>query len=298
MTAIHGVIVNRSLPYRKRRKATAIPTQVPTATPIQAPAVTATSTPTAVPTSQRSSPSGQPMPVGDLPGWKQIFTDDFTTDVLLGSFPGTAYGGRWEVYPDNTRDTAGQQGAPSRYYPSKVVSVSNGLLNEYLHTENGTPMAAAMLPILPGKTSAGQGQLYGKYTVRFKSDSLQGFKTAWLLWPDSGFWPGDGEIDFPEADLSSTIAAFMHHQGATSSNDQDAFNTNAFYTSWHTASIEWSPTNVKFILDNTIIGTSTNQIPNTSMHWVLQTESCLPSCPAPTTAGNLQIDWVVVYAPI
>jgi len=32
-------------------------------------------------------PSGQAMPVGNLPGWTQIFTDDFTTNVPLGSFP-------------------------------------------------------------------------------------------------------------------------------------------------------------------------------------------------------------------
>src|SRR5215472_1874929 len=33
------------------------------------------------------SPSGEPMPVGDIPGWHQVFSDDFTTDVPLGSFP-------------------------------------------------------------------------------------------------------------------------------------------------------------------------------------------------------------------
>ena len=28
-----------------------------------------------------ASPSGEEMPVGDLPGWHQVFTDDFTTNV-------------------------------------------------------------------------------------------------------------------------------------------------------------------------------------------------------------------------
>jgi hypothetical protein len=35
--------------------------------------------------------------------------------------------------------------------------------------------------------------------VRFKTDSMHGYKGAWLLWPASEVWPRDGEIDFPEA---------------------------------------------------------------------------------------------------
>ncbi len=234
-------------------------------------------------------PSGQKMPVGNLPGWQQIFTEDFTTNVPLGSFPGTVYGNAFAVYPDGTPDTAGQQGAPSRYDPSQVVSVKNGLLNLYLHTSHGTPMAAAIVPNLPGN------HLYGKYTIRFRSQSLAGFKTAWLLWPDSENWPQDGEIDFPEGDLSGPIGGFVHHQNATSGDDQDIFNTSALYTSWHTASIEWKPNSVKFILDGEVVGTSTDRIPDTPMHWVIQTESCFDFCPAANTAGNLQIAWITAY---
>jgi beta-glucanase (GH16 family) len=229
------------------------------------------------------------MPVGDLPGWKQVFTEDFTSGASLGSFPGSVYGSKFSVYADGTPDTAGQQGKPSRYEPSQVVSVANGMLNLYLHTANGTPMAAAIMPTLP------KSMLYGKYTIRFKSDSLQGFKTAWMLWPDSENWPQDGEIDFPEGDLSSTIGGYVHHQNATSGSDQDAYSTKVTYTSWHTASIEWSPGKVTFILDGATVGTSTTNVPNTPMHWVIQTESCLDGCPAASTAGNLQIDWITAY---
>jgi Glycosyl hydrolases family 16 len=236
-------------------------------------------------------PSGQIIPIGNVTGWRQIFVEDFNIPIPLGGFPGSIYRSKFTVYPDGSPDTAGQQGGPSRYYPSKVVSVSNGLLNLYLHTENGTPMAAAILPILPGK------QLYGKYVIRFRSDALQGFKVAWLLWPDSEYWPHDGEMDFPESPLNSTIAAFMHREGATSGSDQDTYKSTATYTSWHTATIEWSPNAVNFILDDQSIGASTARIPNTSMHWVIQTESCLPTCPSATTAGNLQIDWIAAYAP-
>jgi hypothetical protein len=235
--------------------------------------------------------TGQAMPSGDIPGWHQIFAEDFPTDTPIGSFPGPVYKSQFKVYRDGTPDTAGQQAAPSRYYPSKVVSVSNGLLNLYLHTEDETPMAAAILPILPGN------HLYGKYTLRFRSDALEGFKVAWLLWPDSENWPHDGEIDFPEGSLNGTIGAFMHPQNGESGSDQETYSTGTTYNSWHTASIEWSPDKVNFILDDRLIGTSTDHIPDTPMHWVIQTESCLPTCPATTTAGNLQIAWLVAYSP-
>jgi len=245
-----------------------------------------TPTPTPTPTTLRGSPT-----TVTSQRWKQIFAEDFNTDVPVGSFPGNVYGSKFTVYDDGTKDTAGQQGAPSRYYPSKVASVSNGVLNLYLHTENGTPMAAAILPVLPGN------HLYGKYTIRFRSDALPGFKVAWLLWPDSENWPHDGEMDFPEGGLDGTIGAFMHYQNGTSGSDQDAYTSTATNTSWHTTSIEWSPKQVNFILDGQSIGTSTARIPDTPMHWVIQTESCLPTCPADTTAGNLQIDWMTAYSP-
>lgn len=45
-----------------------------------------------------------------------------------------------------------------------------------------------------------------------------------------------------------------------------------------------------------LAGGSTARIPNTPMHWVLQTETALGgTVPANSTAGNVEIDWVVVW---
>lgn len=242
-----------------------------------------------VTSASNSSPSGQAMPVGDLPGWHQIFADDFTTDVPTGSFPGSVYRNTWYVYPDGAHDTSGN----GQYYPSKVLSVSNGMLNMYLHTENGIHMVAAVLPKLPT-------MLYGRYTVRFRADSLYGYKSAWLLWPDSGNFPYDGEIDFPESctGLDGLICAFMHRMYATSNLDRDYYSTGATYGAWHTATTEWSPGNVTFYLDGQVIGTSTNRVPSDPMHWVLQTETSTygEGAPSNSTAGNVQIDWVAAYS--
>ncbi len=239
-----------------------------------------------------ASPSGEAMPVGDIPGWRQIFADDFTTDVPVGSFP-SAVSDRWGAYEDGWKDTSGH----GTYMPSKVLSVSGGLLNFNIHTEAGVPMVSAPYPKINGARN-GTGQLYGRYAVRFRADALQHYKAAWLLWPDSGVWPGEGEIDFPEGDLDGKISAFMHRTGATSGGDQDYYLTDATFPTWHTAVIEWTASRVTFILDGRVLGTSTSRVPSTPMHWVLQTETALSGqVPAASTAGNVQIDWVAVYRP-
>ncbi|MGC5011449.1 ricin-type beta-trefoil lectin domain protein [Streptosporangium sp. DT93] len=232
-------------------------------------------------------PSGQAMPRGDLPGWRQVFTDDFATPVPLGGFP-AAVASRWTAY-DNGPDTFGN----GWYAPRKVVSIGNGMMNMYLHTEDGRHLVSAPLPIIPGHANAYHGLTYGRYAVRFRADAVAGYKTAWLLWPDSDTW-SDGEIDFPEGTLNGRIEAFMHHRGAPQS--QDHFPTTATYGGWHTAVIEWTPQSVRFVLDGTTIGTSTNTalIPNRPMHWVLQTETT-PTGPADTAKGNVQIDWVAIW---
>ncbi|MCY1046919.1 glycoside hydrolase family 16 protein [Corallococcus sp. bb12-1] len=239
-----------------------------------------------------SGPSGEPMPVGDLMNWRQVFTDDFTTPVPVGQFP-AAVSSKWSVYLDGWKDTSKN----GTYSPSSVVSIQNGVLNKYLHTVNGVHRVAAVLPKIPGATASG-GLPAGRFAVRFKADPVPGYKTAWLLWPDSEVWPRDGEIDFPEGDLDGTIAGFMHRQNGTSGGDQDAVSTSARFTSWHTAIIEWTPGRCRFILDGTVILDKTSRVPTTPMHWVLQTETDLSgTAPSSSAAGNVQIDWVAVWVP-
>src|ERR1700694_4664776 len=105
--------------------------------------------------------------------------------------------------------------------------------------------------------------------MRFRADAVPGYKTAILLWPDSGVWPRDGEIDFPEANLNSTIWGFVHHQGGVSGNDQTGYRTRVMYdTGWHTATVIWLPGRVTLQLDGRTVGTNRTRIPNTPMHLV------------------------------
>ena len=200
---------------------------------------------------------------------------------------------KWWTYPDGWRDTAGT----GIYEPSQTLSIGNGTLNVYLHSVGGTHMGAALVPKIPGGVN-GNGQMYGRYEVRFRADEIAGYKTAWMLWPDSNVSPRDGEIDFPEADLNTPMIGYVHHQGATVNNDQDYWPTNATYNSWHTATITRMPGYVQFALDGNVIGTSTSRLPNTPMHWILQSEtSTYGVIPANSTYGWIQIAWVTAYAP-
>jgi hypothetical protein len=253
-----------------------------------------------------SNPSGVPMPLGNLPGWKQVFTDNFTTSVPLGGFSGCvdrssimsstcaglpkSVAAKLWAYPDGWRDNH-----TGTYYPSKVLSIHNGVLDYYLHTSGNTHMVAAVEPKIPGGIR-GNGMQYGAYAIRFKSTLIAGYKTAFLLWPDSEKWPTDGEIDFPEGNLNSVVGAAMHFQGGTSLRSQNAYVSKATYATWHTAVIEWTPTECRFILDGRTIGTSVAAIPDTPMHWVLQSETVRGPAPADNIAGHIYIAWITAYA--
>ncbi len=229
--------------------------------------------------------------------FKLVFSEDFNKNVVIGSFP-QSVSNKWKAYPYPWQDTSKK----GFYYPEKVVSFKDGVMNMFIHSEviNGVNkhLVAAPQPKLnTGIGNIGDSLMYGKIIVRFRSDPLPLYKTAWLLWPDSNRWPKDGEIDFPEGNLDSNINAFMHKQNAVSGSDQAAFGTQTKYNDWHTAIIEWLPNKCTFTLDGVLIGTSTDRVPSTPMHYVLQTETALESThPDYNTQGNVQIDWLVIYS--
>jgi len=228
-------------------------------------------------------PDGSSMPVGDLPGWRQVFTEDFDQDVPLGSFPGDTYGDRWGGY-EGIQDTA-EEGT---YSNRRVVSVRDGVLDMHLRTEDGTPLVAAPAPLVDGEWG---GQLYGRYSVRFRADPVAGYKTAWLLWPDSDQW-ADGEIDFPEGKLDGEMYAANLRVGYPGEFDLKTDGI-ATYDDWHIATTEWTPTGVTFYLDGREVGSS-DVSPSTPMHWMLQTETTFKK-PPPASAGHVEVDWVTIY---
>jgi hypothetical protein len=269
------------------------------------------------------APGGNPsstMPTVANAGWKIIFSEDFRTPVGFGGFPGAQYGPNWDAYPWNYRDSS-QNG---HYYPEKCFTVKDvpnatGVLDYWLHYEAnfrdkdnnlqnwfivGAPMPRLPAPPVPsgGWTSDHpEGRYNMAYTVRFRADQMRGYKMAWLLWPDNGQWPLNGEIDFPEGDYdaSSHLEAFMHRQNGANGGDQDYRDSGVLMSgaTYHTCRTVWvAGQYCEFWYNGVRLGTRiTSRVPATAMHLVLQCETTLGGfVPSTSVQGHVQLDWVIV----
>jgi hypothetical protein len=230
------------------------------------------------------------MPVGNLPGWHQIYADDFAGENYpLGSFSGCSVTGctgtpglPWGATMDGFHDTSGN----CEYYPSQTVSISRGVMNIWMHTaSNGVCMDANMLPLVPNLT-------YARYSIRFRADNVPGYRLVDLLWPTNGV---SGEIDFPENQLNLPITGSLHPMAGSTNFQQ--FKSNVMSTGWNTATLQWTPTAVTFILNGMVIGTATTHVPKTPMFLNVRAASDLDAPKPPSSAaGNLQIAWLTVYS--
>ena len=245
-----------------------------------------------------------PLPTGNVTSgghtWTLIGQDDFTKDAALGSF-GTSnaatvvytgdHGLGWIEYPDGWPSTF-SNGAVG-YEPSQVQSVHDGVLDWYLHSVNGNPVAANPSP-LPG---GNQYQTYGRYSVclRLEYDdahNLTDFVDAFLLWPESDSNWQFAESDYPNANLNGTsFDAFAHYGGAGA---QDYFSTaSTDLTQWHVYTQEWGPGFRSYYFDGTLIGTSTNQVWSMQERWQLQAE---PTGQNDGDSGHQYVDWAAIWS--
>lgn len=239
-----------------------------------------------------TNPSGQAMPMGDVPGWRQVFTDDFLTPLAEGQWPqgDPATDAKWDFYPSNWDDTSN-----NGWYGNQAISTHDSVMDMHLRWLNNRWQVAAPIPVPTG----GIAGTSFRAAMRFKADPTIGFKTAWLLWPTSNVWPRDGEVDFPEGALQTTsIEGYMHRQGATVGSDQDWRPSGKPYTAWHTAVVEWvAGVSCSFYMDGTLLApTMTSRVPNTPMRFVLQTETRLGGGAPPAGAqAHVLLDWIAVY---
>ncbi len=235
------------------------------------------------------SPSGQAMPTGDIPGWRQVFADDFRGGVL-----NTA---NWYPY-------AGQPaGDPAGWWSPSHVVVGGCML-----TLRGYRDAAARPGIF---VTAGIGmrgahaQIYGKYLVRMRIDKGKGISAIALLWPQANVWPP--EIDFYEdgggqrTEMSATLHCGL--DGEDTCKVQKSL-IGYDFSQWHTLGIEWTRGKLVYLIDGTVWATvSSSSVPSVPMVLDLQTQalSCSPynTCLDRETPEqvNMQVAWVVAYAP-
>lgn len=166
-------------------------------------------------------------------------------------------------------------------------------MNVFIHTStNGVCMVDDLHPVIPNYPN---GMTFGMYSVRFRADAVPGYKLVDLFWPADGI---SGEIDFPEDNnLGSTMTAFFHEIAGGPNTAR--FRTDTYSTGWNTATVQWTPTSIAFILNGTTIGTVTTpaEIPQTPMYLNFDTDGQMLGAPKPpaTASGDLQIAWATVY---
>jgi hypothetical protein len=238
-----------------------------------------------------SSPSGEAMPVGDVTSngrtWQQFYKQDFTTAAPLGTVLSKytdlgAYNG--------FNDTSGK----GLYAPSKVLSVSGGVLDFNLHTENGQPLVSTVIPdnYAPMTT--------GRVSIRYKTTATPGYKFVGILWPEDNNW-NEGEVDWPEADLGGTPRPASATPGSyTNGNMLFAPGREIFAssntTSWHTATTEWDHGILRFYWDGQLVTSITNAVPTTPFRMTLQAETWIGEGAVPASSvGHVDIDWISMW---
>lgn len=221
------------------------------------------------------------------PGFTKVLAEDFTTAAAAGTAY-TSYASVMAGYGDTATYRVGN------------VSVHDSYLDIAL--QSGT----SLLPgsggvVVIGPAASRWGRLYGKFTVKFKATGASTTGAAFMLWPTSNKW-SDGEIDYPEGSFGGSINLFHHPSPCYP--DQNApvagmpycgtnaasLDTKATWRDWHTASIEWTATALRYYLDDVLIKTVRDNLPVGNHRWTIQAAD--PQKLNTGEAGHLLIDWV------
>jgi beta-glucanase (GH16 family) len=212
-------------------------------------------------------------------GWTLIAHDEFVGDALDEDI--------WSAYRGRTTDDVGQ-------HDPNNITVHDGTVK---------------LTSRDGKTSAGMswedGQKYGRWEARVRSQAGNGYGPVMLLWPDSEEWPEDGEIDIMEIPKGDrTKAHFTVHWGED--NEQNGASVTSDFTQWHIFAVEWTPDHIIGYLDGVEFyrNEDSEANPPGPMHFVLQQDigpygtDWIPAPDASTPAEvTFEADWVRIYAP-
>jgi beta-glucanase (GH16 family) len=227
----------------------------------------------------------EPMPVGNLPGWRQVFSDDFNGRQLDFS--------KWRLYWGKPG------GDPAGWFDPRHVTVSHGMLliSGYRDGRDGGRWATGGLSSSPGLV-----QTYGKYLVRFRLDPGIGVGHAALLMPANNSWPP--EIDFSEDNGSGRTGTLATLHYGRHDTHWDALFGKVNLTRWHTLGVQWTPGKLQYTLDGRIWETMFgNVVPAVPMVLDLQTQTWPCSgtwgrCPNKSTPRvvRMYVDWVAAYA--
>jgi beta-glucanase (GH16 family) len=262
---------------------TAAPTPAPTTT-AAAPTTTTprstTSRPPRTSTTERTPVAVPAAAEADPVAWRPAGGDEFG---------GALNKGTWSAY-----DSGGGFGNGLR--KPDAVSQANGILTITGTAHEGDGVS--------GGVRYADGQLYGRYEFRARTDRGKGFSAAILLWPDSEQWPRDGELDIMEAPTPNRDVAhtFVHY--AVGDSDRSVHGAHpGDYTRWHTFRMDWLPDRITWYVDGVERFETTDRtvIPTKPMHPTIQLDqgpkvNWMDGPDESTPAEvKLQVDWFRIY---
>lgn len=256
--------------------------------------VAATSTP---PTTTNPIGPLTSAPSGNVPGYTQLWKEDFTQDSPAGSV-GTDYADRLWLTADEQPGTEGV----GVYENSRNLSVHDGVMDmtERL-TADGTNTSGAQVRFLNdvnGAWAYSGGRFEIRMKAAFNEDNLYGVCN--LLWPASEVW-NEGEVDFPEGSLGGS-ADLNQHMLAPNDPSQVSLHGSVAdgFQSWHVWTIDWQPGQfIKYYFDGVLFATETNpaNIPTTEHSWILQALNVADADIPASTVAHVYVDYATAYAP-
>ena len=145
-----------------------------------------------------------------------------------------------------------------------------------------------------GMSAKFDSRKYGRWETRMRTSVRDSeYHPVLLLWPDSGSWPCDGEVDYAEGVSDTTkMNTFLHH---SCTNQQTSASKVIDTTQWHNYAVEWTPGHISTWIDGQLLFTDTNtgHLPPGPMHSTIQ----LDWFPDGTTTNPswMEVDWTRVY---
>lgn len=213
------------------------------------------------------------MPVGNLPGWTQVYTQDFN---------GSSLPSRWGWY----NGTPGGDSPSVAHWTPSMCSVSGGQVHFMADGINSCGLESSVNP-----------QTYGLWLVRMKGDSEPSgmrFSDIALLWPASNSWTA--EIDFYEDTGGSrsqyNASMFACPNGTCPYQVRNIANDG---TQWHTYGVARTPSGVTYSVDGRTVATFSAS-PDVPMQLKLQSQNLSGGSGAPTERETMTVDWVAEYS--
>lgn len=261
-------------------------------------------------TSAREDPADEPATIPEEPTTAptEDAADEATTTSVpsgdgAGDAPTAAERHGWELADEDTFDGPQLDTAKWSVYEGEGNGGVGWRSPDALSQSDGTLKITGRGDVSGGLNWNG-GRTYGRWEIRARSDAGSGYAPNLLLWPSSGNWPAEGEVnimEIPDGDRSQSLAVL--HYGEE--NNQYWQWTDGEFTEWHNFAVEWLPDRVTVYIDGEEIASwdDPEAIPTAPMHLAIQNDvgphdGFIPPRDANTPAEvSLEVDWVRLYAP-